>query len=201
MEEELVGEHVILSYIVKDDVNSLSHQISIGLDVNQQFFWILGDLPDILTNSPPLISVAAYYSSVQCFSFLLEMNADIEKLDELDTPLVNFAVAGGNMEIIQKLDERQVNFQNTLQIAAEYGHYEIFMWLLRNHDLNIYELDKYRRNFLHIAAAGGNCQLVQFLIVQGLDVNGIDGTVPLFDKEFITNSMDTTSFCSRERED
>jgi ankyrin repeat protein len=176
MDEEVVGEQVILCYIVKDDVDSLRHQISIGLDPNQQFFWILGDLPDILTNSPPLISVAAFYSAVQCFSFLLEMNADIDKLDELDTPLINFAISGGNMEIIEKLNDLHMKFQNTLQIAAEYGHYELFMWLLRNQDLDIHEVDKYHRNFLHIAAAGGNCQLVQFLIVQGLDVNGIDGT-------------------------
>jgi ankyrin repeat protein len=176
MEEEVVSEQIILNYIMNDDINSLRHQISIGLDVNQQFFWILGDLPDILTNSPPLISVASFYSAVQCFTFLLEMNADIEKLDELETPLVNFAVAGGNMEIIQKLHDRHINFEKTLQIAAEYGHYDIFMWLLRNQEFNIHEVDKYRRNFLHIAASGGNCQLVQFLIVQGLDVNGIDGT-------------------------
>jgi ankyrin repeat protein len=175
-DEEIVSEQVILSYLIKDDVNSLRHQISIGLDVNQQFFWILGDLPDILTNSPPLISVAAFYNAVNCFTFLLDNNADIAKLDELDTPLVNFAVAGGTMEIIEKLNDRGVNFRNTLQIAAEYGHYELFMWLLRNQELDIYEVDKYSRNFLHIAASGGNCQLVQFLIVQGLDVNGIDGS-------------------------
>jgi hypothetical protein len=175
-DEEVVSEQAILGYLTTDDVASLQHQIAIGLDPNQQFFWIVGDLPDLLTNSPPLISVAAFYSAVGCFNFLLSQNADVGKLDELETPLVNFAVAGGNMEIIEKLNERGVNFRRTLQIAAECGHYEIFMWLLRNHDLDIRELDQYRRNFLHIAAAGGNCQLVQFLIVQGFDVNGIDGT-------------------------
>jgi ankyrin repeat protein len=174
-QEEPVSEQVILSYLVKDDVGSLRLQVSAGLDVNQQFFWILGDLPDLLTNSPPLISVAAFYCAVNCFHFLLENNADIGKLDELDTPLGNFAIAGGNMEIIQQLDQRGVDFQNTLQIAAEQGHYEIFLWLLRNRDFDIRESDKYHRTFLHIAAAGGNCELVQFLITQGLDVNGIDG--------------------------
>jgi ankyrin repeat protein len=187
MEEEVVGEQAILGYIVQDDVEALRHQVALGLDANQQFFWILGDLPDILTNSPPLISVAAYHRAVRCFGFLLEAGADIGKLDELDTPLVHFAVAGGDTEIIDRLHERRADFRDTLPIAAEHGHYEIFMWLLRNHDPDIYALDKYRRTFLHIAAAGGNCQLVQFLIVQGLDVNGIDGTVQLFDKEFIAN--------------
>lgn len=170
------SEQVILEDLIGDKVENLKSQVERGLDVNQQFFWILGDLPDILTNSPPLISVAAFYQAVKCFNFLIDNNADINKLDELETPLVNFAVAGGNMEIIQKLDKMGTDFQKTLQIAAEYGHYEIFMWILKNKGLNIHERDQFSRTFLHLAAAGGNCDLVQFLIDQGLDVNGIDGT-------------------------
>ena len=171
-----LSEQVILEYLIGDKVADLKAQVEMGLDVNQQFFWILGDLPDILTNSPPLISVAAFYQAVQCFNFLIESNADINKLDELETPLVNFAVAGGNMEIIQTLDKKGADFQKTLQIAAEYGHYEIFMWILKNKNSDIHERDQFNRTFLHLAASGGNCQLVQFLVDQGLDVNGIDGT-------------------------
>lgn len=171
-----ISEQVILEYLTKDDVNSLRSQVESGLDVNQQFFWILGDLPDILTNSPPLISVAAFYKAVKCFQYLIENDADIHKPDEVDTPLVNFAVAGGNMSIIETLDKKGLEFHKTLQIAAEYGHYDIFMWLFRNKNLDVHERDQYNRTFLHLAAAGGNCQLVQFLVNQGLDVNGIDGT-------------------------
>jgi hypothetical protein len=54
MEEEVIGEQIILSDIMNDDVNSLHHQISTGLDINQQFFRILGDLPDMLINFPHL---------------------------------------------------------------------------------------------------------------------------------------------------
>ncbi|KAK8883783.1 hypothetical protein M9Y10_042882 [Tritrichomonas musculus] len=170
-----VSEQAILGYLITDNAKALQEEVSSGLDVNQQFFWILGDLPDILTNSPPLISVAAFYRAINCFNFLLEHGADIKKLDENETPISHFAVAGGNMDIIRILDEHGVDFAQTLQIAAEYGHFEIFMWLYKNKGFDLHERDKFNRTFLHIAAEGGNCKLVQFLIKQGLDVNGIDG--------------------------
>ena len=175
-----VSEQAILSYLVADNAKQLQEEVQSGLDVNQQFFWILGDLPDMLTNSPPLISVSAFYRAVNCFSLLLQEGADINKTDEIETPLADFAVAGGNMEIIRILDQKGVDFTKTLHIAAEYGHFEIFMWLYQNKNLDLNERDQYGRIFLHIAAAGGNCELVQFLINKGLDVNGIDGIINLF---------------------
>lgn len=173
--KEVVSEAAILSYLKKDNVKALEEQVNRGLDINQQFFWILGDLPDMLTNSPPLISVASFFHAVNCFKYLVDQGADITKLDEHEIPVSHFAVAGGNMDIIDILDEYKVDFSKTLQIAAEYGHYEIFVDLHKNKGLDLYERDKYNRTFLHIAAAGGNEKLVQFLIEKGLDVNGIDG--------------------------
>jgi hypothetical protein len=52
-------------------------------------------------------------------------------------------------------------------MAAENGHSEVFMWLLRNRDL-----DQSGRNFLHIPAAGDNCRLAE----------GFDGTGVLLSK-------------------
>ena len=176
MKKKEVSEQQILNNLIEDNVSALREEVENGLDVNQQFFWILGDLPDILTNSPPLISVAAFQCAVNCFNFLLDRGADINKLDELETPLANFAVAGGNMSIITTLDQRGVDFSQSLRIAAEYGHFEIFIWIFKNKGLDLHQRDQYNRTYLHIAAAGGNCKLVQFLIDQGLDVNGIDGT-------------------------
>ncbi|OHT04803.1 hypothetical protein TRFO_27663 [Tritrichomonas foetus] len=182
-----ISEQSILGFLIEDNVTSLQEEVSNGLDVNQQFFWILGDLPDILTNSPPLISVAAFHRAVNCFNYLTKEGADIHKLDEMETPISNFAVAGGNMEIIQILDQHGVDFSKTLKIAAEYGHFEIFIWIFQNKGLDLQERDQYNRTFLHIAAAGGNTQLVKFLIEKGLDVNGIDGVFIIIFKLFHEN--------------
>ena len=152
-EDEAVNEQGLLNALKSDKVDTLCEQVEKGVDVDQQFFWILGDLPDMLTNSPPLISVAAFYSAVQCFEYLLSQHADINKLDEREIPLAHFAVAGGCEKIIKKLDSLGVDFTKTLQIAAQYGHYEIFIWLLQNKHLDLNERDEYNRTILHIAAA------------------------------------------------
>ena len=97
-----VNEQLILNYLLSDDVDSLKSEIEKGLDPNQQFFWIMSDdLPDILTNSPTLLSVAAFQRAVKCFNYLIEIGADIDKLDEAETPISHFAVAGGSIDYLE----------------------------------------------------------------------------------------------------
>jgi len=173
--KENPGEGQVLQYIVNDDISSLFEIINKGLDVNQQFLWYMGELPDLLTNSPPLLSVAAYYQAIKCFKFLLDKGADISHLDEMEVPLSHFAVAGGSMEIIESLVQKGVDFSKTLHLAAEYGHYEVFLYLHQTFSLDLQEKDQYNRTFLHIASSSGNIKLVSFLIEKGLDINEIDG--------------------------
>ena len=174
-EGNLAEEGALFSFLENDDVEKLTKEFENGLDVNQQFFWYLGDLPPLLTNSPPLISVAAFFKAVKCYHSLVDNGADIEKCDEQGVPVAWFAIAGGSMEIIEDLDNRGIDFNRTLQVAAEYGHHEVFVWLHEKKSFDLGEKDEYGRTFLHIAAASGNTDLVQFLIEHGLDVNEIDG--------------------------
>ena len=174
--KDITNEGLLLNILINDDLQSLFELYEKGLDINQQFFWYLGDLPDILTNSPPLISVSVYYKSIKCFKFLLDNGVDINKLDEVDTPISHFAIAGGNLEIIEQLNEKGIDFNNTLHIAAENGQFEVFIYLYKNKNLSLNFKDQYKRTYLHIASSSGNVELVKFLIENGLNINEIDGT-------------------------
>ncbi|OHS94516.1 hypothetical protein TRFO_39332 [Tritrichomonas foetus] len=75
-----------------------------------------------------LIEVAAYFSSIKCFKFLLSNHVDLRD------SLFFFAIAGGNPEIIH-LCEQHLSFFDynlSLEIAIIFHHYELISWLIES---------------------------------------------------------------------
>ena len=48
---------------------------------------------------------------------------------EINENICKYAIAGGNMEIIHLIEQKGMKFENCLEIAVEYHHFELFEWL------------------------------------------------------------------------
>lgn len=132
---------------------------------------------DYLYGEPPFISIAAFFGSAEIFKFLLVKGADVNKTDLYTHYPSQFAVIGGNIEIIRLLEQENAIFDGTIQVAAGFSRYEIFDWLhsIKFPDLDCF--DQHRKTIINQAAMQNN---VHFLMtcIEGsaklyFDDNGI----------------------------
>ena len=73
------------------------------------------------------LDCAAYYGSVKIFKYLL-MNGM-----EPDVTTANYAVIGGNFEIIRIIQQKGVDFSTSIEQAICYHHQDIANWILTNY--------------------------------------------------------------------
>ena len=112
------------SEIIKALIND-NQDYFIQLSANTQIdYSIQFDLFKLDLGQPNLIQMAAFCSAVSCFKYFSINNA---KLDNI----ADFAIAGGNIEIIRICTQNNVNLLNKQGIALYYRHYEIFDWLVQ----------------------------------------------------------------------
>ncbi len=69
------------------------------------------------------LEVSALFGSIKCFKYLMMNGAEINE------NLCKYAIAGGNMEIIHLIEQKGMKFENCLERAVEYHHFELFEWL------------------------------------------------------------------------
>lgn len=184
----------------EDEDKHLKKLLIRGVNIETAFprNWFGND--DILNNMPPLISVCVYFSAVKCFELLVANGANTEARDLLGKPVSHFAVAGGNLSILQQLDELGADFDDTIHIAARYGRFDAFFWLYstkRRQRMNM--LFQNRNNLLHIAAKGGNARIVEFLITEEeYDVNQTNEVLLLLFLFYLYLYVNTFAFCSEK---
>lgn len=101
--------------ILDDDDEQLSQLLIIDSDLNYTFKLPNYKLPQILSSSPSYACLCAFFSAKKCFESLINLIPDslnslyFQKHDNFNHSLVHFACAGGNLDIIRKLE--QANFQ------------------------------------------------------------------------------------------
>lgn len=161
------------NYLETDSIDEFQKTVS---DFNYRIHPSIFGLPPILQNMPTLIQCAAFYGSVKIFKYLLLNDADISMKDGVSRTLVHFAVAGGNLEIVHILDQRKLDFEGSLHVAAKFHQYEIFTWLVENRQISIH--DGY---VLSQAAIKINLKEMLFLFENNVDPNLTDdlGWTPL----------------------
>ncbi|KAK8890051.1 hypothetical protein M9Y10_034810 [Tritrichomonas musculus] len=160
----------IFEIIKNDDINSFekiaaSPSFNPDIEMKETVF-----IPyPILHYNPTLIQVAAYFGSIKIFKFLLLNKANIEYIDRTNMSLIHFAIAGGNTEIIRILDQNDVSFVGTPQIAAQYHRHDILEWLIdtKFHDISL--LDPKFGSIAHNAAISNNLYVFNYLQTQGND--------------------------------
>ena len=105
----------------------------------------LDDLPFekclYIQGSPSMIQCAAFYGSIKCFKFLYLNKASLQMKDRRDRNILDFASAGGNLEIIRILENCNLSFRNCFKVSMQFRHFDIFDWLvlMKNDDTNNFQ--------------------------------------------------------------
>ncbi|OHT11046.1 hypothetical protein TRFO_19450 [Tritrichomonas foetus] len=118
--------------IQNDDVDSLISIISQrNLNVNDTIEYFEYEISYFFKKQATLIEYSAFYGSVNCFKYLLN------QCDLNYSPLLaEFAIAGGNHEIIHLVENHSKFNTNILEISIQFHHYLITDYLLNTHNIN-----------------------------------------------------------------
>lgn len=152
--DQLHHKNTLVSRIRKDDVEFFKELLrSPEYDIDKRIVPTLYAQSSYLQNHPTLIQVAAFFGATKTFRYLLIHNADLNARDYHSMTLPQFAVAGGNIEIIRICQQNCLNFAGTLHIAALFHRIEILEWLHEEMfpELTLTMLDNDGMNVLHAA--------------------------------------------------
>lgn len=112
-----------LSYIIKnDDVTGLQERLS-RVDINGTF-----SCRYIGKERVSLINISAFFGSLRCFTYLFDSNAFFDKRT------LNYAVKGGNMDIILKLTRYHCKFDNSLINADKWFRTDVYDYISQYSD-------------------------------------------------------------------
>lgn len=169
------GRHIktngFIEILRRDDVETLHNALNPLFEYDTIIKPNLFESCWFIQREPSLILCSAYFGSVKCFKYLLLNHADVNKRDNDSHSLAQFAVAGGNVEIVRLVEQSGCNFSDTVHIATHFYQSEIFEWLhlTKFPDLTVDNFDRY--SILHHAAYSGNISLLVKCINSGCDVN------------------------------
>jgi hypothetical protein len=130
-----------------DRIPTALHSISVDSKLPIEWDGRLG----FLSYSPPLLSVAAFFSAEHCFKALLALNARTDSLDFFRTPVTHFAAAGGSIPILQLLLDRGMSFAGAGFPAIEHHRLSAVKFLLKNRLIRYGDVDP--RGFSHLLVA------------------------------------------------
>ncbi|EAY01669.1 hypothetical protein TVAG_384080 [Trichomonas vaginalis G3] len=114
---QLPNSHEIefIESFIEDDLNKLVELTSAtNFDYSHKIFQD--------GKSVSLINLSAMYGAIKCFKYLLVHNPDLQDI-------CNYAVVGGNTEIIRILKQAGVNFNDTSIVSLYFRRDELFDWL------------------------------------------------------------------------
>lgn len=129
----------------------------------------------MLTRKPTLAHFAAFCGSEKCFNYLVEHGANLELNDYGKRNSLYFAIAGGNSNIIRKVEEVVRDFKGATRIAAEYHRFDLFKILLDESHANLKANDIENGSIFHGIAAANHIKMILFCLEQGCDCNLKDG--------------------------
>ena len=144
--EEGCTKDSLMYIIIHDDVDSLQeYSTNKSFNPNQtitSFFFPC----EYIARKLSLIQICAFFRSVKCFKFLYLNGADLGQV-------ANFAVAGGDLELVRIAEQNQKSgFVNSPIAAVEFRRNEIFDWL----ELTHYELIEEKEQSTFFAAVTKN---------------------------------------------
>ncbi|OHT10233.1 hypothetical protein TRFO_20532 [Tritrichomonas foetus] len=90
-----------------------------------------------ISRDTSLIEYAAFFGAINIFKFLLLNGA--KKTESL----AKYAVASGNVEIVRIVEQNGCSFNDTLEVAFNFSHSDIFEWILLNKYLKTQQLPIY----------------------------------------------------------
>lgn len=162
-----------IEYILKND--DLEHFIELSsiedFDFNQRILASVFEYSIMLNHEPTLIQFSAFYGSEKCYFYLVEKNVDLNMIDSAGRTLLQFAVSGGNLNIIQKCYDMKLDFHSCLQYSTFFCQHEVFNWLFQNVDQSLMKINGIIPSVVHFAASQNNVRVLMFCFDHNVDVN------------------------------
>lgn len=171
---QIFQSNTLRNCIKNDDINNLKIFASNPeFDINQTLPPSIYEPSLILQNYPPILHAAAFFKSIKCFNFLLMSGSDPNLTDYSHRSLSNFAVAGGSIEIIRIIEQRQLSFEGTLQISSLFNQNDIFSWLYETHfqDISLSSYSIGKKTVLNEAAISNNIFILKTCINHKVKIN------------------------------
>ena len=165
--------------------------------------------PSILSFSPPISCVCAFYGAIKTLKSLSkEGRLHADDADDDGRTLCQFAAAGGNIAVLKYLKETiKADFSNSLDYAIEYFQDEAFEYITslfplsptslhsaaKVNNISKFEFfisknfplenrDEYNWTPLHIAASHDSCEIIKILTSKdkvNVNITDLDGETPL----------------------
>jgi ankyrin repeat protein len=165
-------DKTLISAIRNDDIDGLVEFSKSPLFNVDDRITPSAHLPSALLQChPTLIQAAALFGSIKCFRFLVLNGADLHAIDNNSLSLPQFAVAGGNIEIIRLCEQYGLNFFGALHTAAQFHRNELFYWLSETLFPDPNEFDATGQSCLHAACESNNLYALQRCLASGADPN------------------------------
>ena len=114
--------------LAEDDVDALQNVVHTrNLSPNTQ-------IDSLGYRSASVLELAALNSAIKCFKFLM-----MHDQTKIDSSALEFAAAGGNLEIIRILEEKIPVSYRAAVCAAEMHQNDVLQWIIENHEFKGYD--------------------------------------------------------------
>ncbi|KAH0792515.1 serine/threonine-protein phosphatase 6 regulatory ankyrin repeat subunit A-like isoform X1 [Histomonas meleagridis] len=172
-----------IDIILQDDEEKLTDFISTLDSVDSRFFLTSKQQFPILSDRPPLLSVACFFKAEKCVQLLLNCGASDQTNDYQQRIPQHFAVSGGSMEIVRLLDtndtwpvQRDSDNLTPIHYACAFGQLEMvhYFWS-KGISFNDSITGPYKIP-MYMACANGHLDIVDFMMNKGVDPNVEDGS-------------------------
>jgi ankyrin repeat protein len=172
-----------LAIVKRDDVAALQSALDADLTVDARFRFRTVSLDSMVSQGASLLCASAYFASVSCFRFLLARSADSTATDDCGRHVTHFTCAGGSFEILMllMLDDvpwtlADISGNTCLHYAVAFRRRKVLFSLWVNCQIDLTTRNNRGMSALHIAAATGQADLIEFLVRNGCEVNDRDTT-------------------------
>jgi ankyrin repeat protein len=153
-----------------DDIENLRELSSVpDFDVSFRLAKSLVNSWSFLNGRPTILQISAFFGSVDCFNYLLRIGSD-PKLTDLSRnrrSLAEFAVVGGNLEILGACGRFGISMDGCHFHAVSDHRNEVFFWLVERETFPIGQEDKNVPTLMDRAAASNNLEIVKYLYEMG----------------------------------
>ncbi|OHS96827.1 hypothetical protein TRFO_09713 [Tritrichomonas foetus] len=131
----------------------------------------------LLLDSPPILSVAAFFGATNCFHLLALSGADLEHTDNKNRYPVHFAVMNGKSDIFNILDSFSIDFTvvdsnkvGCLHYASQFGCFDVVQQLWqRNFSIDL--KDSFGLTPVHYSAFSKESTIIEFYKSKGAKLN------------------------------
>ena len=180
--EFFMQKQTFVGMIRNDDVEALkAASAAPGFNVETRILPTAFLPSPFLMGHPTLVQTAAFFGSLECFKFLLMCGADQHAMDWNSVTLPQFAVAGGNAQIVRMCQQNNIDFYGTAHVAARFHRNDLFEWLKQTVVENIGDINLEGQNIIHAACESNNIYVMKVAAADGVDPNGrtYHGRTPL----------------------